>query len=100
MSRVKEVKLDALGQKIETALGKMLDEISKVDMALPPEARPTLLDKLRVMDRVLKWQSVKLKVEDDEGGFFNGLADDEEPEEEPPRGKKGNGNGRSAKGSE
>jgi len=93
MSKTKEVKLDALGIKIEAALGKMLDEISKVDMGLPPEQRPTLLDKLRVMDRVLKWQSVKLKVEDDEGGFFQGLADEDE-DDPPATAQKGKRNGR------
>ena len=103
MSRhaAKEVKLDALGASMEETLKAMLTEVKKVQPAdTPPEQRITMLDKLRVIDRVLKWQAIKLKAEDDEGGFFQGLGDDDEGDDPPPpkRVPKGQGNGFSALG--
>jgi hypothetical protein len=84
----KEVKLDALGQKAEKALMSMLDEVTKPQgAATPPEERITMLEKMRVIDRVLKWQAIKLKAEDDEGGFFNfGAGEDSDDSEEPVKG--------------
>ena len=93
MSRqaAKEVKLDALGASMEETLKAMLAEVKKVQPAdTPTEQRITMLDKLRVIDRVLKWQAIKLKAEDDEGGFFQGLADDDDEGEGSPPNKRAN----------
>ena len=83
----KEVKLDALGQKAEKALMAMLDEVTKKqDESTPPDERITMLEKMRVIDRVLKWQAIKLKAEDDEGGFFNFGAGEEPEDTDEPKG--------------
>lgn len=82
----KEVKLDALGQEMEKALMAALKEVTKPQkLDVAPEDRISTLDKLRVFDRVLKWQAIKLKAEDDEGGFFN-LDDEDDQAERPERG--------------
>lgn len=80
----KEVKLDALGQEMEKALMAALKAVTKEQKAdVAPEDRITMTDKMRVFDRVLKWQAIKLKAEDDEGGFFNfGAGEDPEADDE------------------
>jgi len=83
----KEVKLDQLGQEMEKALMAALKEVTKPQKAdTAPEDRISTLDKLRVFDRVLKWQAIKLKAEDDEGGFFNTSDDEDDPAEGPQKG--------------
>ena len=83
----KEVKLDALGQEMEKALMSALKEVTKPQkLDVAPEDRISTLDKLRVFDRVLKWQAIKLKAEDDEGGFFNLDDEDDDPAERPNKG--------------
>src|ERR1700758_5804306 len=85
----KEVKLDALGQQVEKTIIQMRAEVMKPQKAdVAPGERITPLDKLRVLDRALKWQAIKLKAEDDEGGFFNSSDDEDEPAEGPPKGAK------------
>ncbi len=86
----KEVKLDQLGQEMEKALMAALKEVTKPQKeSTAPEDRISTLDKLRVFDRVLKWQAIKLKAEDDEGGFFNTPDDDDDPEDKPKGAKRG-----------
>ena len=95
----KEVKLDALGQQVEKTVISMLAEVMKPQNDdVEPGARITLLDKLRVLDRALKWQAIKLKSEDDEGGFFNfGAGDDPEDSDETARTPSGAKRGRTTK---
>lgn len=68
---------------VERAVAKMLREV----MGPTPRGKKaaTLIDKLRVLDRALKLESIKAKVTDDEdGAFFTQPADppDDDPLEE------------------
>lgn len=57
---------------VERAVDKLLKEVMK-------QADATLLDKLRVLDRAIKIEAIKAKVQDDEDGeFFRNQPQDDE----------------------
>lgn len=91
----KEVKLSKLGQQVEEFVIKLMKDVQKPqDKDTPPEERVSLTDKMKVLDRALKWEAIKQKADDDEGGFFS-FKDDEEGEDSQPskRVKKGQSSG-------
>lgn len=65
-----------INSKLTTALSKLVEEVMKDEpppkegeAAKPP--RYTLTDKMKVLDRMLKHEAIRLKVqENDEGDFF------------------------------
>ena len=79
MSKEKKDKLSPLGIEIEKTLKATLADMTK-DAKLPKEQREySLTDRMKVMDRALKLEAIRAKMEDDEGSFFNaaGGAEDE-----------------------
>lgn len=77
-------KLTSLGDSAEAMLAAMLKDMGK-DIKKPQEDRKySLTDQCKVIDRVAKFESIRAKITDDEGSFFN------EPEEE---GENDDGNG-------
>lgn len=92
----KEVKLSSLGEEMETFIKKLMKEVQKPQENLPAEERYSLTDKMKVLDRALKWEAIKQKADDDEGGFFN-FGDDKDDDDAPSDGrkvKKGQSSGR------
>lgn len=71
-------KLSGLGLELERALSKILRDLEKeedyIDETGAKKKRPkyTLMDKMRVYDRALKLESIKAKLDNDDGSFFEG----------------------------
>lgn len=92
----KEVKLSKLGQQVEDFVIKLMKEVQRPqDKETPLEERVSLTDKMKVLDRALKWEAIKQKADDDEGGFFNFKDEDEDGDNSQPtkRVKKGQSSG-------
>lgn len=71
-------KLTGLGDSAETLLAKIIKDMDK-DMKVDAEKRKyTLTDQMKVLDRIAKFESIRAKITDEEGQFFN--AADEEGE--------------------
>lgn len=69
----KEGGADALVSEAETALRAMLkDVMAKPKAGDDPKNVPSLTDKMKVLDRVIKLAAIKAKLKDDEygTGFF------------------------------
>ena len=74
-------KLSPLAKQAESALTKVMGMITK-DMAADG-GRYTLADFMRVTDRALKLEAIRLSIKTDEGGaFFSSLADEDEANQE------------------
>lgn len=87
---MKQVKLSDLGKQAEKLLTATLEEMEEDAKAAKAalksgkkyEAKFTLLDRMKVIDRVGKLEAIRAKLETPEGSFFSGGAqgDDDEPE--------------------
>lgn len=70
MSAAKKSSKSKISPVVEQAVAKMLKDVMN-------DKDATLLDKMRVLDRALKLESIKAKVVDDEeGSFFRGGGDE------------------------
>lgn len=70
MSAKDTKKLSGLGAEIEAVLSKLLKEI-KNPKAIDDEGKQySLTDRMKVLDRALKWEAIKNKADDGEGDFF------------------------------
>lgn len=61
-----------INQDLDKILKKLLKEVT--DKAKDGETAPSLTDKMKVIDRVLKWEAIKAKLND--GGWGSGFADE------------------------
>jgi hypothetical protein len=70
---VTKAKKSGIDPKLETAIGKLLKEV----MA---SAEATITDKMKVIDRALKLEAIKQKMQDDGygAGFFEETKDDDQ----------------------
>ncbi len=67
----KSAKLSALGALAETLLKAQLEDMEK-DLQLEVEKRQyTLTDRMKVLDRIIRLEGIKAKIEDEEGEFFD-----------------------------
>ena len=66
-------KKNIVNPEIETFINDMLSQIKTDDTA-------SLTDKMKVLDRALKWEAIKLKAQDDSfgSGFFQNDDDEED----------------------
>lgn len=72
-------KLSAAGQEAEALLQAVMKDM-KADMKLEAEARRyTLTDKMKVIDRIAKFEAIKSKIDSDEGSMFDAPLDEDEP---------------------
>lgn len=64
-------KLSKLGDEavklIENILKDMKDDLKKPD---PKDRVYSLTDRMKVIDRAAKFEAIRAKIDDDEGGFF------------------------------
>lgn len=59
----------SVNPKITRAINKLVDEVMKEPKE--GETGPSLTDKMKVLDRALKHEAIRLKIQDSgEGGFF------------------------------
>lgn len=69
-------KLTSLGEDAEALLATILKDMKK-DMKLEPKARLySLTDHMKLMDRIAKFESIRAKITDEEGAFFDEPPDD------------------------
>lgn len=72
-------KLSPLGNEIEKTLKQLLKDVMapvKAEPGKEPPAQHSLTDKVKVLERAIKWEAVKNKVTDEEGEFFKNGADE------------------------
>lgn len=74
--------LSALGTKVEALLNALIADMERDVKEHKDGAgrRYTLVDQMRVIDRANKLESIKAKMDDDEGSYFDG-DDDDKPEQ-------------------
>lgn len=68
-----------MGKKRKNVVNSDIEEyISDLMLAIKNDAEASLTDKMKVLDRALKWEAIKLKAEDDAwgSGFEDGETDD------------------------
>lgn len=68
--------------KVNAELDEYLKQLLKEVMRKPkagedPEKMPTLTDKMKVVDRILKWEAIKGKLNDGDWGSGFSAADDD-----------------------
>jgi len=68
---IKKVKDKGINPELEKAISTMLTEV----MA---DSQATITDKTKVLDRALKLEAIKMKMQDDEWGSGFGVGDDDE----------------------
>ena len=68
---IKKVKDKGINPELEKAISTMLTEV----MA---DSQATFSDKTKVLDRALKLEAIKMKMQDDEWGSGFGVGDDDE----------------------
>ena len=68
---IKKVKDKGINPVLEKAISTMLTEV----MA---DSQATITDKTKVLDRALKLEAIKMKMQDDEWGSGFGVGDDDE----------------------
>jgi hypothetical protein len=74
----KKTPLKGINPALTRAINKLIDEVMREEKPAElkegeraPEPKYSLTDKMKVLDRALKHEAIRLKVEDDgEGGFF------------------------------
>ena len=81
MTKVKDAgKLSPLAKKAEVTLRKVLDDMAR-DLDIKG-TKYTLTDLMKVTDRALKLEAIRLSVKnDDEGSFFNNPGSDDSDNE-------------------
>lgn len=65
--------LSKLGREAETLLAAQLKDMER-DLKKPKkeDRQYTLLDRLKVIDRIAKFEAIRAKMSDEEGSYFNG----------------------------
>lgn len=70
-----------MGKKRKNVVNSDIEEyISDLMLAIKNDAEASLTDKMKVLDRALKWEAIKLKAQDDSfgTGFFQNDDDEED----------------------
>jgi len=68
---IKKVKEKGINPELEKAINTMLAEVMV-------DSTATITDKTKVIDRALKLEAIKMKMQDDEWGSGFGLGDEDE----------------------
>jgi len=68
---IKKVKEKGINPELEKAISTMLAEVMV-------DSTATITDKTKVIDRALKLEAIKMKMQDDEWGSGFGLGDEDE----------------------
>ena len=68
---IKKVKDKGINPELEKAISTMLTEVRA-------DSQATITDKTKVLDRALKLEAIKMKMQDDEWGSGFGVGDDDE----------------------